>query len=88
MEPTEFVEELFEIAADGAVTRTVRRGTSTEREWMDPGRRSIQKMKLSLEGVKIVSMTTPHTSAQPERIKGEPVIDRTFREPLKWWKFD
>lgn len=85
---TEFVEEYFEIQANGQVTRTVKQGTPKIDAWRAPLNKTVQTYTLTRGGIKDRRLHGPKTSASLAKAKGNPLQAGFVVAPKRVWSFD
>ncbi len=83
-----FVDEYFTITPDGRVTRTFKPGTAKYNDWIAPGNSTVQRLRLTGEGVAVESTKAPAPPAPAKPIPGRAINDRVIVSPVKWWKFN
>ena len=82
-----FVDEYFYINPDGAVKRTVQKGTKRIDEWNSQTNLMVQTFKLTKNGIKAVKLEEQTNKSEVTLVKGNPVIEPIVT-PAAWWKFD
>ena len=86
---TSVVHELFSITPDGVVERRVRQACTDLDDWNDPANVTIQKLKLSAEGVKELSLKPAKLSRlSKEPVSGSSVRPNTVAQVAALWQFD
>ncbi len=88
LSPTNFVDEVFTIAADGRVKRVVKKGTAKIDDWNDPLNQTTQVLQLNPDGVVEISRTNPGHSTAQTRVAGNPQKGPPVVAPALWFKFD
>ena len=86
--PDKFVDEYFEVASGGNVTRTIRQGTPKIDAWRDPLNRTVQTFRLTPSGFADIEVQEPTHSEAAEPVAGCPVKTTGVGAPVAWWKFD
>ena len=88
-EPSSVVHEYFTFTPDGKVTRVIHPGKHKLDEFNDPGNRYVQELKLSGDGIQVVSSSEPDPVNEPlEPVIGAPVVSEHTAQPDFWWRFD
>jgi len=84
------VHEYFTFYPNLSVKRVIRQGTKKLDDWNDPLNRTIQKLVLSQDGIKITETTHASLMRAPiTMVKGNPVISQDYQdEPAVAWHFD
>jgi hypothetical protein len=88
MDPTQFVEESFEILPNGKITRTMKQGTLKIDDWNDPLNHTTQVLQLSGDGIREISRTEPGHSPSAKPIVGNPLRGDAVIRPVREWRFD
>ena len=85
-----FIEETFQIAADGRIKRIVKAGTEKIDEWKDPLNQTTQELQLGADGIVEISRTEPGHAVTSVRVAGagNPVKQSVVADPSLWFKFD
>ncbi len=86
---TEVIHELFTITPGGRVMRQVRLGTPSLDDFSDPGNVTVQKMKLTADGIRELSLSKGKLSRKPgASIDGAPIRKNDVGPPAAWFGFD
>ncbi len=86
---TEYVDEYFDIKADGTVARQVKTGTVYLDDWKDPKNVTTQNLVLTAGGITLASSTTAQVQNLPgAAIAGETIKTGGLAGYVRWWKFD
>ncbi len=86
---TEYVDEYFDIKADGTVARQVKTGTVYLDDWNDPKNVATQNLVLTAGGITLASSTSAQVQNLPgAAIAGETVKTGGLAGYVRWWKFD
>lgn len=88
VDPSHFVEELFEVHPDGKVVRTIRQGTADVVAWNDPLNEITQEMQLSADGVRETSRQAANRSPVPGPVVGNPISNEIGITPVCAWRFN
>lgn len=83
-----FVEELFDVFADGRVVRTIREGTEKLAAWDDPLHRRTQEVRLGPTGIESGEVTVARRSPPSPPIAGAPLRRETVGRPVLHFRFD
>jgi len=85
----EFADEYFIVHSNGNVTRKVKKGNYSLDKWSDPMNVTVQKLKLTTDGIETLKLTPSKLQNLPgQKISGSPLIEKENRSPALWWKFD
>ena len=82
-----FVDEYYEIRADRAVVRTVRRGTRKWEHWSDPANKETVSYALKPHGIETKKRTQPKSSKRA-KTGGNRVRGPAVKKPVACWSFD
>lgn len=83
------VDEYYTITPNGQVTRKIRRGTPRIDRWNDPANVTTQTLKLTSDGIEVLSVQGPTKPALvSEPVGGSPVKTKVAGTPAAYWKFD
>lgn len=86
---TTVVHEFFMITPDGRVERRVRQACADLDDWKDPANVTVQKLKLTANGVKELSLKPARLSRLPKQpIAGSFVKSDQVAQPAALWRFD
>ncbi len=88
IDPTRFVEELFEVFPDGKITRSIKQGTARIDAWNDPLNQTTQILQVAADGVSEVSRTQPGQSPPAKPVFGNPLRGEAVIPPVREWRFD
>ena len=86
---TTVVHEFFMITPDGFVERRVRQACTKLDDWNDSANVTVQKLKLTADGVKELSVKPARLSRLPKQpVTGSSVKPNPVAQPAALWQFD
>ncbi len=84
-----FVEEYFEVSADGSVRRVVHHGGYSADDWRTPNGGVIQELKLTAGGMEVVAKKCIARTETFEKVTSAPINKLSgSAKPLYGWSFD
>lgn len=87
-DPTAFVEELFTIMPDGAVTREIRKGTPKIEDWQNPKNKTVQTLTLNSSGISNVKTKIVNEPVKAEKVVGSKIISDLVEKPVLNFSFN
>ncbi|MBN2209851.1 MAG: LamG domain-containing protein [Sedimentisphaerales bacterium] len=84
-----FVEEYFEVFADGSVRRAVHQSGYSADDWRKPHGGVVQQLKLTAQGVKLTEQKRIANTEKFPQVAGRPIKQSSGSgKPLYRWSFD